>query len=67
MSCGSSLSSSCMPILLTNMLVCNNYTDLYSIIITRCCNKVGLAVGDIQAVQDEAALQKLALQVFIIN
>lgn len=25
--------------------------------------QVGLAVGDIQAVQDEAALQKLALQV----
>ena len=26
--------------------------------------QVGLAVGDIQAVQDEAALQKLALQVW---
>ena len=65
-----------MPILLTNMLVCrhnniillcNAYygcTQPESLIFFFFYHQVGLAVDDIQTIQKEAALQKLALQVF---
>ena len=54
-----------MPILLTNMLVLLSliFFANFSACLVVIVPKVGLAVGDIQAVQDEAALKKLALQV----
>ena len=54
-----------MPVLLTNMLVIclvHAYIDINYCILY----KVGLAVGDIQTVQDEAELKKLALQVNLL-
>ena len=52
-----------MPILLTNMLVNSTPTaHKYFIFIW----KVGLAVGDISAIQNEAELKELALQVNLL-
>lgn len=60
-----------MPILLTNMLVCMHVMHTYHAHTQQkpfnfyaFYYQVGLAVDDIQTIQKEAALQKLALQVF---
>ena len=58
-----------IPILLINMLVCAriHYSglDMHTLVATNAVYsiQVGLAVGDIQSIYDEAKLKKLSLQV----
>ena len=55
-----------MPILLTNMLVNHNAVLIIHIPYILLFFKVGLAIGDIQLIQNESELKKLSLQVSII-
>ena len=53
-----------MPVILTNMLVCSNiYIIVSSMNPLNCFFQTSLAVGDTNAVQEEAQLLKLAQQV----